>query len=169
MVFMGLTNDSANTLGLLIYKLVYSTQNTGQAAALGVISMLILLMLTYLYLLLDKKTSTANLKVKKYISYEELLAIAEKRERNIIYKGMKKIKASLAWFFRLVYKGLVKIKLIRLLESAKKALASLFDQTFKFTKRILNPRPRASWFIPIIKSRPPPRLLPDISLLALGC
>jgi multiple sugar transport system permease protein len=140
MVFMGLTNDSANTLGLLIYKLVYSTQNTGQAAALGVISMLILLMLTYLYLLLDKKTSTANLKVKKYISYEELLAIAEKRERNIIYKGMKKIKASLAWFFRLVYKGLVKIKLIRLLESAKKALASLFDQTFKFTKRIFKPK-----------------------------
>ena len=33
MVFMGLTNDSANTLGLLIYKLVYSTQNTGQARA----------------------------------------------------------------------------------------------------------------------------------------
>ena len=67
--------------------------------------MLILLMLTYFYLLLDK-TSTANLKVKKYISYEELFMIAEKRERNIIY--MNEIKASLAWFFRLVYKGLVK-------------------------------------------------------------
>ena len=168
MVFMGLTNDSANTLGLLIYKLVYSTQNTGQAAALGVISMLILLMLTYLYLLLDKKTSTANLKVKKYISYEELLAIAEKRERNIIYKGMKKIKASLAWFFRLVYKGLVKIKLIRLLESAKKALASLFDQTFKFTKRIFKPKTEGILVYSDYKSRPAASYYLMFLLLALG-
>ena len=55
MVFMGLTNNSANTLGLLIYKFVYTTQNTGQAAALGVITMLLLLVFTFIYLFFDRK------------------------------------------------------------------------------------------------------------------
>lgn len=79
MIFMGQTNDTANTLGLLIYKLIYTTQDTGQAAALGVITMIILLGFTYVYLYFDKRTNKALLKTKPYITYEMLL---EKQLRN---------------------------------------------------------------------------------------
>jgi multiple sugar transport system permease protein len=136
MVFMGLTNNSANTLGLLIYKFVYTTQNTGQAAALGVITMLLLLVFTFIYLFFDRKTSKTNLKVKKYISYEEVLKLSEKKEENILTRISKKTKEIFISFFKLIYKFFEKIKLIAFLQLIKKGLNFLFDKSFQLSKRI---------------------------------
>lgn len=102
--------------------------------------MLILLLFTYLYLFIDRKTSGANLKVKKYQSYEELLAITEQREKNRLYQGLKKVKACFIRFFQLLYKGLEKIRLIKLLVLIKSGLSFLFAHTFKLTKRIFKPK-----------------------------
>ena len=86
MIFMGQTNDSANTLGLLIYKLIYTTQDTGQAAALGVITMIILLGFTYVYLYFDKRTNKMVSKAKPYMTYEELLNRVNQRQEKGWYK-----------------------------------------------------------------------------------
>jgi multiple sugar transport system permease protein len=74
LIFMGSTSDSANTLGLLIYKYLYgASKNGGYAAALGVVTMMILLAFTFVYLYFDSKTNIQTQKQKAYLSYEELL------------------------------------------------------------------------------------------------
>lgn len=93
MIFMGQTNDQANTLGLLIYKLIYTTQNTGQAAALGVITMMILLVFTYVYLYFDQKTQKNMLKTKRYMTYDMLLEKISKQEEKPIYQFIIKVKS----------------------------------------------------------------------------
>ncbi|MDR2827935.1 MAG: ABC transporter permease subunit [Acholeplasmatales bacterium] len=110
LVFMGNTNDSVNTLGLLIYKFIYTDiQNVGYAASLGVITLFILLGLTALYLVLDKSTSTnsKNPTFKKYISYETMLYNEQLRdkkrafriEKSKAYRILIKIGESIKWFF----------------------------------------------------------------------
>jgi len=136
MIFMGQTNDQANTLGLLIYKLIYTTQDTGQAAALGVITMFFLLGFTYVYLYFDKKTNQKNQKVKKYLSYEELLIQTQKNEQKFIYKLMHKIKDLLNLIFGSIYKFLVWIKLIWLLNKIKVFFERLFKSTYKLTFKL---------------------------------
>jgi len=95
MIFMGQTNDSANTLGLLIYKLIYLTQDTGQAAALGVITMVILLGFTYIYLYFDHKTTENRTKAKRYVTLEELL-------QKIEGKPTSRLKSSFSAVFQRV-------------------------------------------------------------------
>ncbi len=109
MIFMGQTNDQANTLGLLIYKLIYTTQNTGQAAALGVITMMILLVFTYVYLYFDQKTQKNILKTKSYMTYDMLLEKIHKKEQKSFYQFIKKIKFKVLVFMKSVYDFLVKI------------------------------------------------------------
>ena len=106
LVFMGQTNNAANTLGLLIYKLIYTDQNTGRAAALGVITMLILLAFTYVYLYFDRKTTKDRTKVKKYIPYEMMLKASIKHEKTFFYqswlsfkKGLNTMSKGLSWLY----------------------------------------------------------------------
>ncbi|MFA5525887.1 MAG: ABC transporter permease subunit [Acholeplasmataceae bacterium] len=93
MIFMGQTNDSANTLGLLIYKLIYTTQDTGQAAALGVITMIILLGFTYVYLYFDQKTNRDNKLAKPYVSYQQRFEKIEKSKSFSVYHISQKLRA----------------------------------------------------------------------------
>ncbi|MFP4178390.1 MAG: ABC transporter permease subunit, partial [Acholeplasmataceae bacterium] len=99
MIFMGQTNDSANTLGLLIYKLIYTTQDTGQAAALGVITMVILLGFTYVYLYFDRKATEKRTKAKRYIALDELLEKSEgqpeSRFKSSFSLAIKRVRRSL--------------------------------------------------------------------------
>jgi multiple sugar transport system permease protein len=118
MIFMGQTNDQANTLGLLIYKLIYTTQNTGQAAALGVITMMILLVFTYVYLYFDQKTQKNMLKTKKYMTYDMLLEKISKQEEKPIYQIIKQVKS----------------RMIAIKNSIKGLFSKIFS--FKWLKRI---------------------------------
>ncbi len=132
LVFMGQTNNAANTLGLLIYKLIYTDQNTGRAAALGVITMLILLGFTYVYLYFDHKSTKDQTKVKTYIPYDMMLTKSVKKQKTGFYKlcshinkNLKTIKSGLLWvlhhigFFWLVTK-----------------IDEGFKQIFKYTKKL---------------------------------
>lgn len=136
MIFMGQTNNSANTLGLLIYKLIYTTQDTGQAAALGVLTMIILLLFTYVYLYFDKKTRMNQLKMKPYVTYEMLLEKIEKRNQKKVYVVFNYMKEKINQFIKLVYKGLVIIKVIWFIEMMNKLLIKIFSYTKKYGLKI---------------------------------
>lgn len=140
MVFMGQTNDSANTLGLLIYKLIYTSQNTGQAAALGVITMILLLGFTFIYFYFDKKTTQNLLKTKPYITYDDLLTKIEKRQQKPIYKFFNKMNKRFKWVIKGIYKFFVKIKLTNLLHRIKLFFNKVFSGTWRFTKQIFKPK-----------------------------
>ncbi len=140
MIFMGQTNDNANTLGLLIYKLIYTTQNTGQAAALGVITMIFLLGFTYVYLYFDKKTTKDQTKTKKYITYDQLLVTYEKRAGNIFYQALRKIGGGFKWLFRSIHFILEKTKIIWLFQKIKRDLNWLFGYTMKVTLKLFEPK-----------------------------
>lgn len=107
MIFMGQTNNAANTLGLLIYKLIYTTQDTGQAAALGVLTMFILFVFTYIYLYFDHRTNQHLQKSKTYMSYDQLVERMEERKTKVWYRlglniksGYQKISQWLSKVFR---------------------------------------------------------------------
>ena len=136
MIFMGQTNNSANTLGLLIYKLIYTTQDTGQAAALGVITMFILLIFTYVYLYFDKKTRMNQLKMKPYVTYEMLLEKIEKRNQKKIYKSFRSIHDFLIKLVKLVYKFLTMIQVIWLFNQINKLFKKIFTYTKKYGLKI---------------------------------
>lgn len=129
MVFMGQTNNNANTLGLLIYKYIYTEQNSGQAAALGVITMLILLGFTFVYLYFDKRTETNAIKIKPYISYDEIMFKKENRKESKIKAFYNKTTKNIKVFFK-------KVKNLKPLTYIKEKLGVFFSKTFKFTKRI---------------------------------
>ncbi len=129
MIFMGSTNDSANTLGLLIYKLIYTTQNTGQAAALGVMTMVILLGFTYVYLYFDRKTTTSPVKTKKYLTYDELLIVEARRQNMVFYRIIRAIKKVFIVIISSIKKCLKWIGIIRLCSWIKEGLAWLFSKT----------------------------------------
>lgn len=140
MVFMGQTNDGANTLGLLIYKLIYTSQNTGQAAALGVITMILLLGFTFIYFYFDKKTTQNLLKTKPYITYDDLLTKIERRNQKPIFQFFNKIHTGFKWVINKIHKFFVKIKFISLLHQIKMFFNKAFSYTWKFTKWIFKPK-----------------------------
>ncbi|MDI6452549.1 ABC transporter permease subunit [Peloplasma aerotolerans] len=140
MIFMGQTNDSANTLGLLIYKLIYTTQDTGQAAALGVITMLILLVFTYVYLYFDKRTNQQRILSKPYMSYEMLLAKIEQKEKKTIHQYLKQIQNVWVKIKQAIYKVLVWTKVIWLLKTISKGFQSILKRTKTFGLKIFIPK-----------------------------
>ncbi len=131
MIFMGQTNDTANTLGLLIYKFIYTTQDTGQAAALGVITMIILLGFTYVYLYFDKRTNKALMKSKPYVTYDMLLAKQQKNQTTWMMKLFLRFKQFLLVMFKGLKNIFVKLGLFWLFGK----ISSIFDYIFKHTKR----------------------------------
>ncbi len=132
MIFMGQTNDSANTLGLLIYKLIYTTQDTGQAAALGVITMLILLGFTYVYLYFDKKTSKHASKTKIYMSAEELLKHIERHEKRLDHRVMISIKKASQWLIVNLKRFLNRTKITSVMAWISLQFHRLFERTKRF-------------------------------------
>jgi|GEM_PF-48858 len=140
MIFMGQTNDSANTLGLLIYKLIYTTQDTGQAAALGVITMIILLGFTYVYLYFDKRTNKVVNKSKPYMTYEELLNKVNLRNEKKRYRFVLKVKDTAIKITQGFYRILVKIKVVDLLSTIKKGFTVIFGYTKGFALYIFKPK-----------------------------
>ncbi|MFA6800611.1 MAG: ABC transporter permease subunit [Acholeplasmataceae bacterium] len=140
MIFMGQTNNTANTLGLLIYKLIYTTQDTGQAAALGVITMLILLVFTYIYLYFDKKTNKMVPKNKKYVSYEELFAIVESKEHKLFYRIFNKVKVFLTKTFSFVHQGFSKIKIQKVTKFIKKGFFNISKYTKTLGLKVFKPK-----------------------------
>lgn len=133
LVFMGQTNNAANTLGLLIYKLIYTDQNTGKAAALGVITMLILLAFTYVYLYFDKKTAKDQTKTKTYMSYQALLALEMKKSKSLIHRFFQGIKRGLKALKKYIMIGLTKIRFFKVISWIKHGLGYLFSWTMKFS------------------------------------
>jgi ABC-type sugar transport system permease subunit len=132
MIFMGQTNNSANTLGLLIYKLIYTTQDTGQAAALGVITMLILLLFTYVYLYFDKRTKRQFIKSKPYVSCDTLLERIDHHQHSVrrsIHIKVLDMLIYISKFIRLIYKYL---GIKWLVEKLKLVFGRLFSLTKRF-------------------------------------
>lgn len=140
MIFMGQTNDTANTLGLLIYKLIYTTQDTGQAAALGVITMIILLGFTYVYLYFDRKTSKNLTKSKRYITYEELLLKVEKNKENKVLLILKKIKTGLDKVIVFLNYILIHIGFYWVNKKLKIGIDYIFSKTKKIGLAIFKPK-----------------------------
>lgn len=136
MIFMGQTNNSANTLGLLIYKLIYTTQDTGQAAALGVLTMIILLLFTYVYLYFDKKTRMNQLKIKPYVTYEMLLEKIENRNQKKVYIFLNHLNHLLNKIMKSIYKALVFIRVIWIIDQFSKLMNYLFTYTKKYGLKI---------------------------------
>ncbi len=140
MIFMGQTNDTANTLGLLIYKLIYTTQNTGQAAALGVITMFILLGFTYVYLYFDRKTTLSSSKTKPYVSYDMIVERMEKQEHKLshqiavkIKQGVHEIGLSIIWLVK-------HLGIVWLMRTISKGFNLLFGYTKKVGLWIFRPK-----------------------------
>lgn len=129
LVFMGQTNNSANTLGLLIYKLIYTDQNTGRAAALGVITMLILLGFTYVYLYFDRKTTRDQTKTKTYISYETIAALKRKRSQTNFHKIIEQLKQILSKCRKIVTMCLQRLGFFWLVSHIKKGFQVIFSYT----------------------------------------
>lgn len=136
MIFMGQTNDVANTLGLLIYKLIYTTQDTGQAAALGVITMLILFGFTYIYLYFDKKTSQHQAKTKVYMTADELMKRIEEKNRMMHHKMISFVSKGFKWFNKAISKFLIWVKIPHVITWMKNTLNALFDHTKHFGLKI---------------------------------
>lgn len=136
MIFMGQTNDTANTLGLLIYKLIYTTQDTGQAAALGVVTMLILLGFTYIYLYFDKKTSQHQARTKVYLSSDELLKRIDANEKKIHYRTIQMIKKALEWLKRTFITIMRFIKIHVIFSWIKQGVHAFFNRTKRFELKI---------------------------------
>jgi len=132
MIFMGQTNDNANTLGLLIYKLIYTTQDTGQAATLGVITMIILLGFTYVYFYFDRKTNTKLGLNKPYVSYEMLKEKIERRESKKLYQFYLSVKKMVKMCNQFMMRLIQRIKLDRLWSWIIKMTNHLFDFTKRF-------------------------------------
>ncbi len=132
MIFMGQTNDHANTLGLLIYKLIYTTQDTGQAAALGVITMIFLLGFTYVYLYFDKKTNKQQRKHKKYLSYDELLEKIKHKEQKVSFKLSKFIING----FKLGIKGIQYIYHLLRIDFVVRKLKDAFNYISTYSSKL---------------------------------
>ena len=140
MIFMGQTNDSVNTLGLLIYKLIYTTQDTGQAAALGVLTMMILLGFTYIYLYFDRKTSKNQVKTKKYITYEMLSLQIEKNKGKLLQRLYETIRSGYRKALKFMRFILVKIGFYWILKRTRMILNYLFCRTKKLGLWIFKPK-----------------------------
>ena len=140
MIFMGQTNDQANTLGLLIYKLIYTTQNTGQAAALGVITMMILLLFTYVYLYFDQKTQKSMLKTKPYMTYDMLLEKITKQEEKLIYQFIENIKLKMRALKKYVKALMIKFYTLRWFKKIGKMFKPLQFKTKSLGLWIFKPK-----------------------------
>lgn len=133
MIFMGNTNDQANTLGLLIYKLIYTSNNTGQAAALGVITMFILLIFTYVYLYFDAKTKIDRQKEKVYTPLSIVEERFEKRQKTWYYRMYQSIIIGFKYIGKGVYLGLKYLGILYLLNLIKRGFNYLTSYTKKIT------------------------------------
>src|SRR5690554_361730 len=136
MIFMGQTNNSANTFGLLIYKYIYTSQNTGQAAALGVITMFFLLGFTLVYLYFDQKANVEAVQDKPYMTFEMLEEKISKREARKSFQIWSKIKRGIQQVGKWFYKALVAIKLIWLLNQINKFFNKSLSTTKTFGLRL---------------------------------
>ncbi|HOI85876.1 MAG TPA: ABC transporter permease subunit [Acholeplasmataceae bacterium] len=132
MIFMGQTNDTANTLGLLIYKLIYTTQDTGQAAALGVITMLILLGFTYIYLYFDKKTSEKQFRSKIYVTAYDLQKRMEKRDKKPTRKIIISVLSAYKWLKKAFIKFLTWMRTSILIQWITRRIHAFFNLTKHF-------------------------------------
>jgi len=140
MIFMGQTNDSVNTLGLLIYKLIYTTQDTGQAAALGVITMLILLGFTYVYLYFDRRTNKNQSKTKKYVDYTSMLLEIENKKDRLLPKVLHSMNVGFQKMRFVTADLMNKIGFLWLIKKIHIVFDLVFKRTKKFGLMIFKPK-----------------------------
>lgn len=140
MIFMGQTNDSVNTLGLLIYKLIYTTQDTGQAAALGVITMLILLGFTYVYLYFDRRTNKNQSKTKKYVDYTSMLLEIENQKDRLLPKVLHSMSVGFQKMRFVTAEIMNKIGFLWLIKKIHIVFDLVFKRTKKFGLMIFKPK-----------------------------